>query len=258
MDPSSSKSFSVPAGGYNRSVTTPAPSRGGLSVVAPPAGLPEGSTSSPRLRLPILYSAPRHPISQISTPPSPSLGSIVPNAMRMTPFPSPPPTFPTPNPPPPLSPPLTGDSPPPLKRQKVEHGIDTAIKQEIFEDAPLHPVPSNASSVVIKTENRSPSPPPPSRQLVMTSCNRYMLPETCRKTNTDYSQHRHALVKKECALLKKFGLKIKKVFFRCVPHHCHLQKTNLNLRLHDPETMVWLSSGRALFQCGRIPISPNE
>jgi len=254
MDPSSSKGFSFPSGGDNRSVPTPAFSRSSLSVVAPPAGPPEASTLSLHPRLPVSCS-PGHPTFQVSAP---SLGStIVSSAIRMTPRPSPPHTFSNPNPPPPLLSSLTGDSPPPLKRQKIEHGIDTAIKEEFIEDALFYPVPFNSFSVVIKTENRTPSPTPPSRQLVTTSCNRYPLPENCSKTNADYFQHRQALVKKESAVLKKFSLKITKVFFRCVPHHGHLQKMNLTLCPDEPETTVWLSSGRALFQFGRIHIFPN-
>ncbi|KAF8623115.1 hypothetical protein AX17_007549 [Amanita inopinata Kibby_2008] len=73
---------------------------------------------------------------------------------------------------------------------------------------------TEATSVKVKSEPRSPSPPIVLRKPVTGSCQFYPLPDDCRKSHADYAIRRRAYLEEKSNQLKEKGLKRTKYFFR--------------------------------------------
>lgn len=111
------------------------------------------------------------------------------------------------------------DSPPPMKRQRIEPPVRVKVEEPLAVlpprvDSPPRP-PSSHSPVRVKQEHRTPSPPP-TRPFATSGSKRYWpVPEDCKRAfNPQFDANRREWLGHECDILKDLGLKIVKYFFR--------------------------------------------
>ncbi|KAF7348442.1 hypothetical protein MVEN_01361200 [Mycena venus] len=152
------------------------------------------------------------------------------------------------------------DSPPPSKRQRIEHGVKIKIEEppSVLPTRAASPPAIRSSSpssrpVCIKQELRTPSPPPadPPRRSATEGSKRYWpLPDSCKRALNpfNFEKERKDWLRAEHTTLRDLGLQIVRSFFRD-------DGMVIEWRSDEP---VWLDSLRPVQERPHLPVPAGQ